>query len=84
MCIDLFQLTLVYSIWTKYTIIAIPGSMVIWFIFLPVVAFIGPAISIDVFPEYYGIVQMLWGNVNFWLFILLVPFVCNIRDFMWK
>lgn len=75
---------LLYSVWTKYTFIAIPGSMLVWFIYLPVVAFIGPAISVDIFPEYYGIVPMLWGNVNFWLFILLVPFVCNIRDFIWK
>jgi phospholipid-transporting ATPase len=72
------------SIWTKYTVIAIPGSMLIWFIYLPVVAYIGSAISVDIFPEYYGIVPMLWGNVNFWLFVLLVPFVCNLRDFVWK
>lgn len=72
------------SIWTKYTVIAIPGSMVIWFIYLPVVSYIGSAINVDVFPEYYGIVPMLWGNVNFWLFVLLVPFVCNLRDFIWK
>ncbi|KAG1293014.1 hypothetical protein G6F66_006458 [Rhizopus arrhizus] len=65
-------------------LIAIPGSMLIWFIYLPVVAYIGSAISVDIFPEYYGIVPMLWGNVNFWLFVLLVPFVCNLRDFVWK
>ncbi|KAG0733312.1 hypothetical protein G6F62_013528 [Rhizopus arrhizus] len=58
--------------------------MLIWFIYLPVVAYIGSAISVDIFPEYYGIVPMLWGNVNFWLFVLLVPFVCNLRDFVWK
>lgn len=73
-----------FSIWTKYTVIAIPGSMLIWFIYLPVVSYIGSAISVDIFPEYYGIVPMLWGNVNFWLFVLLVPFVCNLRDFIWK
>ncbi|KAG1140735.1 hypothetical protein G6F38_008904 [Rhizopus arrhizus] len=75
---------LITDIWTKYTVIAIPGSMVIWFIYLPVVSYIGSAINVDVFPEYYGIVPMLWGNVNFWLFVLLVPFVCNLRDFIWK
>ncbi|KAI9469032.1 MAG: hypothetical protein EXX96DRAFT_590210 [Benjaminiella poitrasii] len=80
----LWKGALITDIWTKYTVIAIPGSMIVWFIYLPVVAFIGPAIAVDVFPEYYGIVPMLWGNVNFWLFVLLVPFVCNLRDFIWK
>lgn len=79
-----FHQIICYSIWTKYTVIAIVGSMVAWFIFLPVVAYIGPAISTGVFPEYNGIVPMLWGNVNFWLFIILVPFICNLRDFLWK
>ncbi|KAI7904565.1 uncharacterized protein BX663DRAFT_502824 [Cokeromyces recurvatus] len=80
----LWKGALITDIWTKYTFIAIPGSMLIWFVYLPVAAYIGPAISVDVFPEYNGIVPMLWGNVNFWLFVLLVPFVCNIRDFVWK
>ncbi|KAG2230112.1 hypothetical protein INT48_002466, partial [Thamnidium elegans] len=80
----LWKGALITDVWTKYTFIAIPGSMLVWFIYLPVVAFIGPAISVDVFPEYYGIVPMLWGNLNFWLFVLLVPFVCNLRDFVWK
>ncbi|KAI8879959.1 phospholipid-translocating P-type ATPase [Backusella circina FSU 941] len=80
----LWKSALITDVWTKYTVIAIPGSMVVWFAFLPVVAYIGPAISVDVFPEYYGIVPQLWGNANFWLFILLVPFVCNLRDFIWK
>ncbi|KAI8987868.1 hypothetical protein BDF20DRAFT_813789 [Mycotypha africana] len=80
----LWKGALITDVWTKYAFIAIPGSMIIWFIYLPVVAFIGPAISVDIFPEYYGIVPALWGNVNFWLFVLLVPFVCNLRDFVWK
>ncbi|KAL0073550.1 hypothetical protein F4703DRAFT_1906959 [Phycomyces blakesleeanus] len=75
---------LVTDVWTKYTFIAMFGSMVIWFIYLPVVAYIGPAISVTVFPEYYGMVPMLWGNPNFWFFIILVPFTCNLRDFIWK
>ncbi|KAI9276277.1 hypothetical protein BY458DRAFT_506188 [Sporodiniella umbellata] len=75
---------LITDVWTKYTVIAIPGSMLIWFLYLPLVSYVGSAISVDVFPEYFGIVPMLWGNVNFWLFVLLVPFVCNLRDFLWK
>jgi phospholipid-transporting ATPase len=70
--------------WTKYTFIAIPGSMVVWFIYLPVVAYIGSSVSTSVFPEYNGIVPQVWGNVNFWLYLILVPFLCNLRDFAWK
>lgn len=60
------------------------GSMAIWFFYLIIVAYIAPAISVDSLPEYYGIVPMLWGNLNFWLFLIIVPFICNIRDFAWK
>lgn len=58
--------------------------MVVWFVYLPVVQYIGRAISISTFPEYDGMVPMLWGNVNFWLFVILVPFICNLRDYVWK
>ncbi|KAG0186244.1 hypothetical protein DFQ28_008143 [Apophysomyces sp. BC1034] len=80
----LWKGALITDVWTKYTVVAIPGSMIIWFMYLPVVAYIGPAISVDIFPEYYGMVPMLWGNINFWLFVILVPVVCNLRDFVWK
>ncbi|KAG0166676.1 hypothetical protein DFQ28_007019 [Apophysomyces sp. BC1034] len=80
----LWKAALITDVWTKYTFIAIFGSMAVWFIYLPVVSYIGPVISITVFPEYYGMVPMLWGNANFWFFIILVPFICNLRDFVWK
>lgn len=59
-------------------------SMAVWFIYLIIVAYIGPAISVNVMPEYFGMVPMLWGNVNFWLFLIIVPFICNLRDYIWK
>ncbi|ORX52482.1 phospholipid-translocating P-type ATPase [Hesseltinella vesiculosa] len=80
----LWKAALITDIWTKYTAIAIIGSMLVWFIYLPVVEYIAHAISRDTFPEYQGMVPMLWGNLNFWLFVILVPFVCNLRDFIWK
>ncbi|KAI8331670.1 hypothetical protein BC941DRAFT_360157 [Chlamydoabsidia padenii] len=80
----LWKAALITDVWTKYTGIAIFGSMVVWFIYLPVVQYIGRAISVNTFPEYDGMVPMLWGNLNFWLFIILVPFICNLRDYIWK
>jgi phospholipid-transporting ATPase len=72
------------SIWTKYTFIAIPGSMVIWFLFMPLVSYVGPLLPWGIFMEYVGIVPRLFGNVNYWLFLILVPFACNLRDYLWK
>ncbi|KAI8373598.1 hypothetical protein EDC96DRAFT_438020 [Choanephora cucurbitarum] len=80
----LWKAALITDIWTKYTIIAIPGSFAIWFIFLPLVAYVGPLVPMDIFMEYYGIIPLLFGNVNFWLFIIVVPLGCILRDYLWK
>lgn len=74
----------IFSIWTKYTFIAIPGSMVIWFIYMPLVSYAGPRLPWGAFMEYAGIVPRLFGNVNYWLFVILVPFACILRDYLWK
>ncbi|KAL9539518.1 hypothetical protein PS6_011175, partial [Mucor atramentarius] len=80
----LWKGVLIIDFWTTYTVISMIASMAVWFLYLIIVAYIGPAISVNVLPEYYGMVPMLWGNVNFWLFLLIVPFICNLRDFVWK
>ncbi|KAG2212463.1 hypothetical protein INT46_008000 [Mucor plumbeus] len=80
----LWKAALITDIWTKYTVIAIPGSMVIWFIFMPLVSYVGPLLPWDIFMEYIGIVPRLFGNVNYWLFFILVPLACNLRDYLWK
>lgn len=79
----LFSFLFFQSVWTKYTFVAIFGSMVVWFIFLPVVAYAGPYIN-NIFSEYLGIIPRLYGNLQFWLYIILVPLLANIRDFMYK
>ncbi|CAO3621672.1 unnamed protein product [Mucor fragilis] len=80
----LWKAALITDIWTKYTVIAIPGSMVIWFIFMPLVSYVGPLLPWGIFMEYIGIVPRLFGNVNYWLFFILVPLACNLRDYLWK
>ncbi|KAI8081524.1 uncharacterized protein BX664DRAFT_268350 [Halteromyces radiatus] len=80
----LWKAALITDVWTKWTWIAIPGSMVIWFIFLPVVSYIGPLLPFGIFFEYHGIVPALWGNINYWLFFLLIPLICVLRDYLWK
>ncbi|KAI9485043.1 hypothetical protein BDB00DRAFT_773719 [Zychaea mexicana] len=80
----LYKGALITDMWTKYAMIAILGSLVIWFVFLPFVAYVGPMLPWGIFLEYVGIVPRLYGNVNYWLFVILVPFVCILRDYLWK
>ncbi|KAF8608093.1 calcium transporting ATPase [Ceratobasidium sp. AG-I] len=73
---------LVSDLWTKYTVVAIPGSFVFTMVILPLYAVVAPAIGFS--TEYAGIVQRLWTDWVFYLTILLLPLVCLIRDYVWK
>lgn len=73
---------LITNIWTKYTVLAIPGSLVIWFIFLPIYATVAPKLGFSM--EYYGVVPKLFGSPVFWLMIIVLPVLCLLRDFAWK
>ncbi|KAJ2960716.1 hypothetical protein NQZ79_g3924 [Umbelopsis isabellina] len=80
----LYKGCLITDIWTKWSVIMIPGSMVIWFVYMPLVAYVGPMLPWGIFTEYEGIVPVLFGNVNYWLFLLLIPLLANTRDYIWK
>ncbi|KAI6911307.1 putative phospholipid-transporting, partial [Hortaea werneckii] len=74
---------LITNIWTKYTVIAIPGSLAIWFIFLPIYAFAAPRLGFS--EEYTNVLPVLMGDPNFWLMSMLaLPGLCLVRDFAWK
>ncbi|KAH8828098.1 calcium transporting ATPase [Flagelloscypha sp. PMI_526] len=73
---------LVSDIWTKYTLAFIPGSFVFAMVLMPAYAWLTPIIGFS--KEYEGIVPRLWTNWVFYLFILLVPPICLVRDFVWK
>ncbi|KAK7713628.1 aminophospholipid translocase [Botryosphaeria dothidea] len=45
---------LITNIWTKYTVVAIPGSMIIWMIFLPLYAYVAPMTGIS--EEFLGVI----------------------------
>ncbi|KAI8979748.1 hypothetical protein BDF20DRAFT_906215 [Mycotypha africana] len=80
----LWKGALIVDVWTKYTVMAMIGSMAIWFLYMLLTDYIGSSISVNTLPEYYGMIPMLWGNVNFWLFLIIIPFICNLRDIVWK
>ncbi|EMC98814.1 hypothetical protein BAUCODRAFT_137052 [Baudoinia panamericana UAMH 10762] len=74
---------LMTNIWTKYTVIAIPGSLAIWFIFLPVYATVAPMLHFS--TEYKNVLPVLLSTPNYWLMSLVVlPALCLARDFAWK
>ncbi|KAF2400830.1 phospholipid-transporting ATPase [Trichodelitschia bisporula] len=73
---------LVVNIWTKYTVLAIPGSFVIWMIFLPLYAWIAPMLNFS--TEFQGVNQRLWTSPVFWGMALILPPICLIRDIAWK
>ncbi len=74
--------TIYYSLWTKYTYIAIPGSFIFWLVFIVLYGLIAPKIGIS--EEYQGIVGILFTSPVFYATILLVPIFCLLRDYGWK
>ncbi|KAE9970963.1 hypothetical protein BLS_004676 [Venturia inaequalis] len=73
---------LVVNIWTKYTVIAIPGSFVLWMVFLPVYAQVAPMLNFS--TEWVGINGRMWTSPVFWGMALVLPPLCLLRDFAWK
>ena len=73
---------LVTNIWTKYTVLAIPGSMLIWMGFLPLYATVAPKLNFS--TEYQGVLPRLFESPVFWLMALVLPVLCLLRDFAWK
>ncbi|KTW29213.1 hypothetical protein T552_01169 [Pneumocystis carinii B80] len=73
---------LITNSWTAYTVLAIPGSFIIWIIFLPVYAIVAPKMGVSM--EYYGINSRLYTSLVFWATILVLPTLCLLRDFAWK
>ncbi|EDU42693.1 plasma membrane calcium-transporting ATPase 4 [Pyrenophora tritici-repentis Pt-1C-BFP] len=78
----LLKASLITNIWTKYTVLAIPGSMLLWFILMPLYATVAPMINIS--NEYVGVIARLFPDPRFWAMIVVLPPLCLIRDFAWK
>lgn len=73
---------LITNTWTKYHVIAIPGSLVIWMVFIPVYGTLLPMGGIS--KEYIGVIPVLFRSPVFWLQIVVLPVLCLIRDYAWK
>ncbi|KAK7530263.1 phospholipid P-type ATPase transporter [Phyllosticta citribraziliensis] len=73
---------LITNIWTKYTFVAIPGSMILWMVLLPAYAYVAPMVGIS--EELRNVIPHLYTSPVFWLMGLVLPCLCLIRDFAWK
>ncbi|RKP40388.1 aminophospholipid-translocating P4-type ATPase [Dimargaris cristalligena] len=78
----LLKAALLTNTWTKYTYAAIPGSMVLWLVFLPIYASVAPKANVS--PEYDGIVPRMYGSAGFWFATLFLPVVALLKDYTWK
>lgn len=73
---------LITANWTKFTVIAIPGSFLFWLAYLPLYALIAPLTGVS--REYRGTISHLYTSVTFWAMIFVLPVLCLLRDFAWK
>jgi phospholipid-transporting ATPase len=73
---------LITNIWTKYHVIAIPGSVFLWLGFIALYATVAPKIGFS--KEYEGVIPRLYTSPVFWLQALVLPPLCLLRDFAWK
>lgn len=79
----LAKAALVSNTWTKYHIIAIPGSLLLWLIWVPAYGSVAPLLNIS--PEYHGILSHTYTSPVFWLTgVVVIPALCLTRDVAWK
>ncbi|KAM0749097.1 phospholipid-translocating P-type ATPase [Meredithblackwellia eburnea MCA 4105] len=78
----LAKAALISDIWTKYTLLAIPGSFIFTMGFLPLYAWVAPLLGFSL--EYQNLVARLWSSLVFWLTIFGLPVALLLRDFAWK
>jgi len=68
--------------WTKYTVMAIPGSLGLFMVTWAIYGSIAPKFGIA--PEYNGMVPYIFGSGVFWMILLIMPCLCLCRDYCWK
>ncbi|XP_061877847.1 phospholipid-transporting ATPase IB isoform X3 [Entelurus aequoreus] len=67
--------------WTKFSHLAVWGSIVLWLFFFGVYSTIWPTFPIA--PDMLGQAAKVMQCWYFWLGLVLVPTVCLLKDFVW-
>lgn len=73
---------LVVTMWTKFTVLAIPCSFIAWLIFFPIFSIVAPLINVS--TEYKGVLSATYPALSFWATVLAMAALCLLRDFGWK
>ncbi|XP_061569995.1 phospholipid-transporting ATPase IB isoform X1 [Cololabis saira] len=67
--------------WTRFSHLAVWGSMALWMVFFVVYSAIWP--SIPIAPDMLGQAGRVMQCWHFWLGLVLVPTACLLKDFAW-
>ncbi|KAM6900180.1 phospholipid-transporting ATPase IB isoform 4-T4 [Xenentodon cancila] len=67
--------------WTRFSHLAVWGSMALWMVFFVVYSAIWPTIPIA--PDMLGQAGRVMQCWHFWLGLVLVPTACLLKDFAW-
>ncbi|XP_061615054.1 phospholipid-transporting ATPase IB isoform X3 [Phyllopteryx taeniolatus] len=67
--------------WTRFSHLAVWGSMLLWLVFFGVYSAIWPTFPLA--PDMLGQAGSVLQCWYFWLGLLLVPAVCLLKDFVW-
>lgn len=73
---------LVVTMWTKFTLIAIPGSFLLWIVWFAGYATIAPLAKVSM--EYRGVLKATYPSLTFWTMVFGVSILCLLRDLGWK
>lgn len=73
---------LISSNWTKYHVLAIPGSMLFWWGFTAAFGVIAPMVNVS--NELQGTIPIIYKNPVFWLQTPVLAILCLLRDFAYK
>ncbi|WAQ84589.1 hypothetical protein PtA15_5A162 [Puccinia triticina] len=73
---------IISDLWTKWTLLAIPGSFALTLFILPTYASTAPHIGVS--KEYYGLMPRMLSSSVFYFCLLLIPIGCLARDLAWK
>ncbi|XP_053467441.1 phospholipid-transporting ATPase IB isoform X1 [Ictalurus furcatus] len=68
--------------WTRFSHLAVWGSMVLWMLFFAVYSFIWPHIPIA--PDMLGQAGRVMQCWSFWLGLIVVPAACLLKDVAWN
>lgn len=73
---------LTMTMWTKFTVLAVPGSFLLWLVWFPAFSTIAPLINVS--TEYRGVLAHTYPSLVFWTAVFGVAVLCLLRDFAWK